>query len=212
MKRSFVGALVAVMTVGAFLALAQIPQNLPNSQRTPPKLPALPIIKGVRHICTGTCTQMEITGINFGATQGSYRLLQEGVPLPIASWSDTLIVSNAGWDVDPLYHYVIDNGSKTVSNVFEKRYLMTCDSISPSNKAAPGTEIILRGWGAGTQSGKNFKLGPYPMTILSWNVTALGASTIHLRVPEAPKGSYKLALYHSVLNISEDGGFDFTVI
>jgi hypothetical protein len=73
-----VGVVVAAVLIGTLLAQGA------------------PTIKSISPVSGYSGTPFTITGTGFGATKGTSSVTLNGKPLPIASWSDTVIKTGAG--------------------------------------------------------------------------------------------------------------------
>jgi hypothetical protein len=156
--------------------------------------------------------EMDIIGMNFGATQGTKNIHVDGTvitSLPgwsVIHWSDTKITVQAK-DIIPwehVYKIVMVDGHKAISNVLLKRFLYTIDGIKPTSGLA-NSSIKVYIWDLPpAPGGLILKLGSANCPILSWG------NPIGAKVPAVPAGTYPVYLQKGTAIVSIK--VNFTVI
>ncbi len=176
---------------------------------------AKPVISNARLHCGGTpCSEIDVFGTGFGASQGSRKLVVDGMAASsILHWSDTSITMQiTGFTLvywDHVYQISLQEGVNTISNVYSTRFPIRFDGVNPSS-GAPGAEIMLPAWGGGSQAdGRVVKIGNSVCQIVSWVTTGVNAM-ITLKVPQLSPGGYKIYIQRGADIISEQ--LDFTVL
>lgn len=173
-----------------------------------------PRITNVHLFCGGSpCREIDLVGTNFGAVQGTKKVLMDGVAHTGAyHWGDTgiTLLRDSGiifWD--HVYQFAIEDGGTVISNVYSTRFPIKFDGVMPSS-GAPGTEVTINAWGGGTPAdGRVVKIGAYTCPVVSWTGSA-EAAMIKVKVPTAPAGSYKIYIQRGADIIS--GQYNFTIL
>ncbi len=208
-KSSLFVLLPVILAAAVTFAPAQNPrpanQNLKIPKQGLPTLP--PNISGASYQCFGAaCREFGVQGQFFGNAQGTRRLLVNGSPIPISSWSAGSIVGTGPvWDVDHSYAIAIDNGSTVISNTLTKRFLFQWDGALP-NHAPAGATVELIGWGGGpAQTDKTVKVGAAAAVVLSWTQTspAVSENHIRIRIPGLPPGTYPINVFKAGANVTK---------
>ncbi len=199
--RKTVLSLAMLVTLFASWTAAQQANQVPPPVKIikkPIPIP-LPHINNVKLYCGGMpCAELEIIGVNFGATRGSRVVFIDGAavtdPSRYMAWSNTSIsmfippASVIFWDHE--YQFAVGSASNILSNTFAIRFLINIDGLKPVS-GAPGSEFTIHTFSAGASQGsKILKLGPHTITdIVSWVGDAVRAQ-IRVRVPAIPPGEY----------------------
>ena len=119
-------------------------------------------------------TSVTIAGVNFGASQGSSRVLFNGVPASPSSWSDTAIVVAAPLGATGGPVSVVVGG--TSSNGVPFGFAPVISSVTPTSGVA-GTQVAISGsnFGQAYQSGL-VTFNGLPGTTKSWNGNAIAVA------------------------------------
>jgi hypothetical protein len=156
--------------------------------------------------------EIDLSGIGLGASQGSRRVLVDGVPATqYIRWNATGITFKApGGAPTKWYHeytIAIDNGSgKVLSNSYKVRFPIDWDGATPG-QAAPGTTVVLNVWGPGTSQGsKILRIDHMEMNVVGWTGTAV-AGQIRVVIPAIAHGPHKIFIIDHEDKISKDLGF-----
>jgi hypothetical protein len=173
-----------------------------------------PRITGAHLFCGGwpTC-EIDLVGTNFGATQGTKKVLVDGiVHSGTYHWGDTEITLLGGSPIifwDHMYQFVIQDGAVVISNAYSTRFPIRFDGYTP-HSGSPGTEVKISAFGGGTPAdGRLVKIGAYTCPVVSWTSGAL-SKIIIVKVPIAPAGSYKIYIKRGADIISEQ--YDFSIL
>ena len=197
-SRSLLWICLVVFLAASISAQIKATQNKPLlpgntlNQNTLPKLGSQ--ITKVRNRCFGTCDEYDISGINFGASQGTKKFLMDGQEQKIEVWKEGQISigPNALAPVgDHVYHFGIYDQGKLISNDYTQTFLPIIDSFSPA-QGSPGikvTLIILTG-GTNNQGPRILKMGTAVMSIVSWTKMKIEAL-----VPSLAPGSYAIEIW-----------------
>ena len=159
--------------------------------------------------------EMDITGTNFGSSQGTQSIRVDGTPISslpgwsVLHWGETLIsLSTSGvtpWE--HTYQLAVTEGSTTLSNVYSARFPYTIDAVNP-NSGGWDTTVQVNVWSLPPSQGTYFlRLGPAnSMPIQSW-----GGGIISAKVPYgiAP-GTYDLYLQKGADIVSTKVPFTIT--
>jgi hypothetical protein len=171
-------------------------------------------ITDVHLFCGGSpCREIDLVGTNFGAVQGTRKVLVDGVAHTGAyHWGDTgitLFLSSPVIFWDHVYQFVVCDGTTPISNVYSTRFRIKFDGVVPSS-GTPGTLVTINAWGGGSPAdGRVVKIGTATCPVVSWTTTA-EAAQIKVNVPAIPAGSYKIYIQRGADIISEQ--YNFTVL
>ncbi|MCX6560191.1 MAG: hypothetical protein NTZ26_06705 [Candidatus Aminicenantes bacterium] len=173
-------------------------------------------IKGVRCDHSGQPNpEIDLSGQNFGAQQGSRRVLVDGVPATFYhAWFNTGITTySPSGSPTKWYHeytFAIDDGTgKIISNQFKIRFPIDWDGVTPG-QGTPGTEVLLYCWGPGPNQGnKILHLDNAVMQVTSWTGTG-SAIQIKAIVPQVAAGPHKIFFMDGTDKISKE--LSFTVL
>jgi hypothetical protein len=156
--------------------------------------------------------EMDIIGMNFGATQGTKNIKVDGTlitSLPgwsMIHWSNTTVTVQAKniipWE--HIYKIALTDGGTIISNVLSKRFLYTIDGIQPTSGLVNSTVSVYIWNLPAAPGGLVLKLGSVNFTILSWG------SPIKAKVPAALPGTYSVYLLKGSDIVSNK--VNFTVI
>lgn len=120
-------------------------------------------------------TQVTLTGINFGASQGSGSVVLAGKVVTIVSWANTQIVATVASGSLSGFA-VVQQGGVSSNGVPFNMSPPVLTSATPGS-GVPGTQVTLVGTGFGSAQGSGgVGLGNKSATIVSWSDTQIVAT------------------------------------
>ncbi len=160
--------------------------------------PPKPNITGVvSHNFGSPFAEIDISGSNFGAVQGTRAVQIDGAPLSskpgwvIEAWKDNMVVLGGGlvpWE--HLYQFAVTDGGSVISNVFSVRFLYRADGGPFPASGAPGSQFHIYIWNVPIPQGSLvLKMGSLACPIVNWNTSGIDA-----KVPALPPGSHNVYL------------------
>ncbi len=160
--------IVATVALGAMTGSIQVRQNGALSNAMPFSV-AAPTITNT--VVSGS--QVTITGIGFGATQGDGQVWLGTAAGTVVSWSDTQIVATVAPGANAGNIQVLRNGALGNAMPYTINNTPHINSLSPSTGAA-GTSVTVNGVGFGVSQGSNsIAIAGLTPTVASWSDTAI---------------------------------------
>jgi hypothetical protein len=154
--------------------------------------------------------ELDITGTNFGATQGTKNVQIDGhliTAMPGWSmewWHDYQISLMTGGLIpwEHVYQIAIVDGGAVISNVYSVRFLYKGDGTNPAS-GLPGSTFTAYFWEVPpAPGGLVLKMGSAACTIVQW-----AANAIKAKVPGLPAGTYDVYLQKGGDNVSFKNSF-----
>lgn len=148
-------------------------------------------------------TEVTISGIGFGATQGTSTLtINNTAVTQVATWSDTQIVATVPSTTTGAVKVNVA-GVNSNTNVTYTVAGLAVYSLSTSS-GSPGTTVTLYGTGFGSSQGTStVYLGGYTASVSSWSLTAVSAS-----VPSGAVGRLAWKIRVAGVDSNADNYFD----
>jgi len=140
--------------------------------------------------------ELDITGVNFGAAQGTKNVQIDGhliTAMPgwsMEVWGDHQISLMTGGVIpwEHIYQIAVVDGGSVISNIYAARLLYKFDGTNPSS-GIPGSPFVLYLWSAPAAQGSLvLKMGNATCPIISWGMA------LKAKVPSLPAGTYDITL------------------
>lgn len=134
------------------------------------------LVTGISPIAGPVGTQITVSGVGFGASQGSSTISINNVSATVSSWSDTQIIATVPSGATTGAVKVVNGGFSSNTDITFTVDTVAVTSITPTSGPV-GTQVQINGTGFGSSQGSStVTFNNSAGTVVSWSATQIVAT------------------------------------